>query len=258
MIGLALGTYAAWTLLTWLLEGRIRTLLRPDATLDRLVYTLVANVLVGTVLALVVAGALVVGATVATGTVSRRDLGFPGWRRSVAAALVGGALGLGVFTLQGPATTDPVVLVNVYAQVLPVSIAEVTVCWVVVGGTVAAVIRRSGGSDTVARVASLGVASVCFGAYHFAHSPPFDTLEMVVLLTVVGVATSVVYAASGSVYGALAFHNALALYGVVASLAASERLASYGRPVVPVLVTGVVALAVFVATERLVVRDDAP
>ncbi|HKL29942.1 MAG TPA: hypothetical protein VJ898_11850, partial [Natrialbaceae archaeon] len=39
----ALGTYAAWTAITWLLEGRIETFLRPDAVADRLVYTGVAN-----------------------------------------------------------------------------------------------------------------------------------------------------------------------------------------------------------------------
>ena len=33
----ALGTYATWTAITWLLEGRIQTLLRPEAVTDRLV-----------------------------------------------------------------------------------------------------------------------------------------------------------------------------------------------------------------------------
>lgn len=30
------------------------------------------------------------------------------------------------------------------------------------------------------------VASVLFGVYHFAHSPPFNTVDLVVLLTAIG------------------------------------------------------------------------
>jgi hypothetical protein len=43
----AIGLWVNWTLLTWFLEGRIETLNRPDAVAARLVYTLIANVLVG-------------------------------------------------------------------------------------------------------------------------------------------------------------------------------------------------------------------
>ena len=38
----------AWSLVTWWLEGRAETLLRPEATFDRAAYTLVANMVVGT------------------------------------------------------------------------------------------------------------------------------------------------------------------------------------------------------------------
>ena len=43
-----LGLYAAWAAATWVLEGRIRTLLRPEAAFDRALYALVANLLIGT------------------------------------------------------------------------------------------------------------------------------------------------------------------------------------------------------------------
>ena len=43
----AIGLFAAWTLATYLLEARLGTFLRPDAT-SRFVYTVVANVLIGT------------------------------------------------------------------------------------------------------------------------------------------------------------------------------------------------------------------
>ena len=74
----AVGAYAIWTALTWLLEGRIQTFLRPDAVTDRLVYTGIANVLVGTVLALVL-----VREFVAAGFTTRTELGFRSLPRTV-------------------------------------------------------------------------------------------------------------------------------------------------------------------------------
>ena len=47
MVGIALSTFVLWTGVTWALEGRIETLLRPEAASDRAVYALVANLLVG-------------------------------------------------------------------------------------------------------------------------------------------------------------------------------------------------------------------
>jgi|SRR5215208_4188225 hypothetical protein len=44
---LAFGLYLVWVLATYLLEGRIHTLLRPEAIGARLSYALVANVLIG-------------------------------------------------------------------------------------------------------------------------------------------------------------------------------------------------------------------
>jgi len=130
----ALGTYATWTAITWLLEGRIQTLLRPEAVTDRLVYTGVANVFVGTILAL-----LLVREFVDSEFTSRTALGFRSIPRTLVAVLLAGVVGFALYALQQPPTTDPVVVMNVFAQVLPVSIAEVVVCWVVVGE----VLRRS-------------------------------------------------------------------------------------------------------------------
>ena len=44
---LALALYLLWVLVTYLLEGRILTLQRPEATGARLAYELVANILIG-------------------------------------------------------------------------------------------------------------------------------------------------------------------------------------------------------------------
>lgn len=143
---------------------------------------------------------------------------------------------------------------NVFAQVLPVSIAEVVVCWVVVGGSVAALLRHCGVSRYLADGSALVVSTVLFGVYHFAHSPPFNTVEMVGLLTIVGVGTGLIYFAGGSFYGALVFHNFMALFGIVSSLAEAGQLGTYEQPLVPLLATALVALTILVAVERLFVR----
>lgn len=246
----AVAVYALWTALTWLLEGRIQTLLRPEAVLDRLVYTGVANVLVGSILAL-----LVVREYVASGFTARSRLGFQGIPRTLVTAVVGGGLGFALYLLQGPPTTDPVVLANVFAQVLPVSIAEVVICWVLVGGSVASLLRDRGVNGYLADVTALVVSSVLFGGYHVAHSPPFNTVAMVGLLTVVGLGTGVVYFVGGTFYGALAFHNVMALFGVVSSLADAGQIGTFEQPILPLLATAIVALVVVVGMERVFVRD---
>jgi hypothetical protein len=138
--------------------------------------------------------------------------------------------------------------------VLPVSIAEIVVCWMLVGGSVEAALRGHI-PDAAARVGALVVASVCFGVYHVAHSPPFDTPAMIGLLTLVSVGTGLVLFVGRSAYGALAVYNFLALFGATSALADAGRVVGYRDPVVPLLLTGLVALLVFVGVERLGVRD---
>jgi len=48
----SLGLFAVWTLSTWFLDGRIETLLRPEATADCAFYGIAANILICTALAI--------------------------------------------------------------------------------------------------------------------------------------------------------------------------------------------------------------
>jgi hypothetical protein len=67
----ALGLFAIWTLATWLLEGRIETLLRPHAVADRAIHAIVANILIGTVIPLILLRFLLRG-----GALTREVAGF--------------------------------------------------------------------------------------------------------------------------------------------------------------------------------------
>jgi hypothetical protein len=237
---LALGLYLAWVLATYLLEGRIQTLLRPEAMGARLSYALVANVLVG-----IGGSALVIRFLSRAGTISTEQAGFRALAHAIIAVAIGVAIGFAFYALQGAPSWNPIVLLNAYAQVLVGSIAEILVCWAVVGSVSQALLRDRG--RWVSLILAALIASVLFGVYHFAHSPPFNTVPVVVFLSVIGLVTSLFFFVSRDVYGTIAFHNFLGILGVMRALEASGGLASFERPIVPLLVMGVVALALLVA-----------
>jgi membrane protease YdiL (CAAX protease family) len=94
------------------------------------------------------------------------------------------------------------------------------------------------------------IASGLFGVYHLAHSPPFNTLDMVLLLTAVGLGTSVFFLKSRNVYGTIAFHTMLGLYGVTQSLVTTaEPLAAYESPRWPLLGMAAVAILLLIALD---------
>ncbi len=242
---LAIALYLLWLLMTYLLEGRILTLQRPEATGARLIYALVANVLIG-----IGGSALVIRLLSNSGAILTQQAGFRGLGHAVVAVVVGVALGLVIYAVQSAPTSNPVVIINAYAQVLVVSIAEVLVCWTVVG-SVAESLLRDGRGRWVSVILAAIVSSVLFGVYHFAHSPPFNTIGLVVFLTVVGLLTSAFFFVSRDVYGTIAFHNFLGISGVIGALDASGNLASFEHPVVPLLVMAVVAIAALIAAHVL-------
>ena len=229
---LALGLYLLWTAATWFFEGRTLTLLRPEATGERVVYAFVVNLLVG------IGGAiLLIRHWRARGAESTYS-GFGPLRRTGFAILAGFGLGFAFYVLQGAPSLDPVVLVNAFAQVLVVSAAEILVCWSVVSWATWLAVRRMGHLPALL-IAAL-VSSVLFGVYHFAHSPPFNTFAMVAFLSVVGLATSLFYFVSRDTLGTIVFHNFLGTYGVVEALAKADALSTLQALQPPLLFTAVV------------------
>src|SRR5215218_8032561 len=236
---LALALYLLWVLVTYLLEGRILTLQRPEATGARLAYALVANILIG-----IGGSVLVVRFLSNSSEILARQAGFRGPQHVAVAVVVGVVLSFVIYAVQGAPSLNPVVVLNTYAQVLVVSVAEVLVCWAVVGSVAESLLRDRG--RWVSAILAAIIASVLFGVYHFAHSPLFDTIGFVVLLSVIGLMTSAFFFVSRDVYGTIAFHNFLGIFGVIRALDASGNLASFERPGVPLLVLAVVAIAVLI------------
>ena len=236
----ALLVYVAWTAATYLLEGMPGTLVRPEAVGLRIVYALVANLAIGIVLPL-----WLMRRTVRGGLAKSEDFGFSGWQRTLAGVVAGFVVGYGLFHLSQKEPVHPLVVINAFAQVWVVSVAEVVVCWGLVASTLRIALRPWNRAGAIV-VASLA-ASVLFGVYHFAHSAPFNQVGMVVFLSGIGLATSLWWFASRDVYGTAVFHNFFGVTGVLAALKAGGLVPERPEIAVPLVVTALVALAAVLA-----------
>lgn len=246
----ALFLFAVWTLATWVLEGRIDTLLRPEAVVDRAIYAIVANLLIGIAVAMALLRMLI-----RKGWLTRQAAGFGQFTPSAVRLAIAFGLGLAFYMLQGAPSLDPVILLNAFSQVLVVSAAEVVVCWAVVGTTVKALLEPRG--RAVSTVGAALAASVLFGLYHFAHSAPFNTTGMVALLSVVGLVTSAVFFITRDVYATIIFHNFLGVFGVVQALGASGQLDTFADLQPPLLIMAAATVATLVLSDWMMLGRGA-
>src|SRR5262245_22750411 len=95
IVVIAFGVYLVWVVATYLLEGRINLLHRPDP-LGWVVYTVVANILIGTVMALLAMQLALKSRLV---TLPQLGLRSPGHTLKFGALAI--ALGLGFLLFQG-------------------------------------------------------------------------------------------------------------------------------------------------------------
>lgn len=243
----AVALFVIWMATTWWLEGRIETLLRPDADIDRLVYAIVANLLIGILCAIILLRFIL-----KWNGAARAAAGFGSLKRTAVAVVAGFVLGLGFYALSGGATSDPIVILNAFAQVLVVSAAEVIVCWAVLGCAFESALQGVGRWFAV--IVAAVIASMLFGVYHFAHSAPFNSVGMVAFLSAIGLVTSLFFFVSRDVYGTIVFHNFLGVLGVVNALAAKNLLQPLTEPQPRPLGTAIVTILVLMTVERFALR----
>jgi hypothetical protein len=77
---------------------------------------------------------------------------------------------------------------------------------------------------------------------------------MVALLTIVGLLSGLYFFLSRNVYGTIVFHNFLALKGVTQALADSGRLQVLAGPQLPLLLTGIVVVAILILADLKIIR----
>ena len=243
----ALAVYFLWVAATYFLEGLPRTLLRPEASGLRLAYALIANLGIGILLCL-----WLIRRHLHAGWGAPADYGFGSPGRRWASIAAAAAVGYGLFRLGHPRAVHDMVFLNAFAQVFVVSAAEVAVCWSLVGATLS-VALASWKRPAVLLAAGI-VASLFFGLYHFAHSPPFNELGMVAFLTAIGIVTSVFWVASRDLVGTAVFHSFLGVTGVLAALEAGGKLTEWARPDPALLIMALASAAALAIGARPAAR----
>jgi hypothetical protein len=135
LVLLSLSVYIAWTFATYIFEGRVNLVQRIDP-IGRIEYVVIAHILVGTVFAL-----MVLKPSLRSNFVTSIQLGFQSLRRVLTLVVVALVIGFVVYLTSNPASTDATVIANIFVQTLPTSIAEVVVCWAVVGTAFESLVR---------------------------------------------------------------------------------------------------------------------
>lgn len=240
--GIAVALYLIWVFATWLLEGRVLLLQNPDPV-GRLIYAVTANIVVGTLITLVAVRTFLVAGILSPGRIGFRTVPYA--IGALALAVVVGAL---IYALAGFPTSDPVVFLNGFAQVFPTSVAEVFVCWTAVGMVSESLARPAG--DYLAVAAGIVMATVFFGVYHVAHSPPFNTPVMIAFLMLPGLATSIFYFAVREVYSTIVFQNLMGTLGVLQSI----DPALLARPNPGAIALALALVAVLIAADYVLIR----
>ena len=103
------------------------------------------------------------------------------------------------------------------SHTLPTAIAEVVIYWAVVGTAFESIFKYKS-KKLKSIILTATISTILFGAYHFAHSPPFNQPNMVLFIMYPGVLTSIIYFIWPDIYAAIIFHNFQALFGVMGGI----------------------------------------
>jgi len=104
--------------------------------------------------------------------------------------------------------------------------------------------------------AGAAAASLSFGLYHFAHSPPFNGPTMVAFLSLVGLRTSLFFFATRDLFATIVFHNFPAVAGVTRALLDGGETEAPADLQAALLTTAALSLAIVLAGERLLPRQS--
>jgi hypothetical protein len=206
--------YGLWVLATYLLEGLPNLVITIDPT-ARAIYVIVANVFIGTLLV-----GYMLRRGVGWGLFSREEIGFRCGLCILIAVALAIATGIFIYLLSGAVVFDIMLFLGYLLHVFPTSVAEVLVCWAMIGATTQAILARRG--QILSLIGGIAAATFFFGIYHFAHSAPFNTIEMVLFLMLPGLATSIFYFAIKDIYATIIFQTFLGMIGVSRAVSVTQ------------------------------------
>ena len=239
----SIAVYLVWTLATYALEGRVNLLQQPTIA-GRYTYVLIANVLIGTIWAFWVLRSLL-----SSQAVSLIQMGFRSLGRTAVTIAIALGIGGGYLFFVRPPTWSLLVIINGYTQVLTVSIAEIVVCWALVGTNFELLTKSKG--KPLSLLAGILAATLLFAVYHVGHSAPFNQIRMMLILLMPGIMTSLFYFISREIYATILFHNFQGTFGVLSNLKNPELL---DRPLYPLYFLVLLAVAGLIVADRFLAR----
>lgn len=240
---IAILIYLIWTLATYFFEGRV-DLLHKNDPVGRLQYTIFANIIIGIVLSMIF-----VKYALSAGLFSTKQIGIRSITNTIILTTVTGIIGFFLFYLQGPSTLNPIAITNVFLQTFPGSIAEVVVCWIIVGASFESLTNNRLGKRT-SLILGLLISTIVFGVYHFAHSAPFNQPYVVFFLMLPGILTGIVFFLGRNLSATIVFHNFQALFGVLASVPLSPML----QIQIPIVLLAGVSIVTLIIMVKIVLR----
>jgi len=197
LLGIPIAIYCLWMIVTVLFEGDLRLFQSADPR-GIIVYTVFACIITGMIIPV-----YCIRESFVTGAVNMFQIGFWPVRRTFYACFLTIFFGYIAMVLFSPFGTDTFTFGYAFSLLLPTAIASVTVCWVLLGTHIQAVVR---GGGTVLSIASgILITAWLFCLTYFVHSPAVHPQTALAGFLVLGLAAAIFFFAVRDIYAASIF-----------------------------------------------------
>jgi ABC-type uncharacterized transport system permease subunit len=127
------------------------------------------------------------------------------------------------------------------------------VCWALIGASFESLAKNNNNNSRIVSSVIVGAvaASVLFGIYHYAHSPPFNHTNMVLFLMLPSIASAVTFFLGRDIYATVIVQNFMGIVGVLSGL---PNLEVYKQPMVPIYALSAISIAALVIAVSLMIK----
>jgi len=222
LVVIPLLVYGIWVLETFLLE-RSPGLFAHYQPLPLVMYMVFANIIVG-----IAVPVILMRSAFISGAVNMFQIGFRSPRRAILATVFTALIGYFSLITFTPYGVHRLALFNTLALMIPVAVASVMVCWVLIGTHVQAYVRSCGTVSSI--IAGVLVTGIAFGISSLARSPPLNQPDDLLIMTVLGLASALFFFSIRDVYASSLF----VAFGIMAAV--FQRIDPlYGDTVLPLV-----------------------
>jgi hypothetical protein len=197
LVVIPLLVYGIWVLETFLLE-RSPGLFAHYQPLPLVMYMVFANIIVG-----IAVPVILMRSAFISGAVNMFQIGFRSPRRAILATVFTALIGYFSLITFTPYGVQRFALFNTLALMIPVAVASVMVCWVLIGTHVQAYVRSGGTVSSI--IAGVLVTGIAFGLSSLTRSPPLNQPDDLLIMTVLGLASALFFFSIRDVYASSLF-----------------------------------------------------